>query len=618
MTNEEREKYLKAYYENEADANKQMSYANGFAAFMMLAIWICYLTGFFVLRDYVKPLVNTVFPIGIVILLTPLLYVKFKPAYLKKPRYKFFVIFSFIVVIAVLNVIIPKHATLGWALCLVITTHFYNIKLGRITFGFVIGLSLLSMYASMFIGEYDPNLLGNGVIIDGKIVYVEGAKERFDMLHNMILEGENRYLKVFLYYFVPRSVFLTLVFIVCNSLNARTYKLLISEIRVNSEQEKTKTELDVAKDIQLSTLPSELITSEDIEIVAELKAAKEVGGDFYDYFNIDENHTAIVIGDVSGKGIPAAMFMMKTITCFKNFTRENKTPAQILREVNASIYEGNNSQMFVTCFLAILDKRDGKLVFANAGHNPPIIGKNRNFRYLKCNPGFILGGFEQAFVKDEELILQPGESITLYTDGITEARDINGQFFGEERLISSFNKKDYTCLIEVHHTIKDDVAAFVGEADQSDDITIITLQYHGDRYSYEENIFDAKIENVQPTLDFIEEFCYKHNIQGEFKTNLLVVGDELFSNIIKHGYENKGGELYIRLLYNTDQNEFVLTVIDKAPEFNQLEVNNSKVGEDESAQRVGGLGILIVKKIMSEYVYDRINGKNILVLRKKF
>ena len=119
-------------------------------------------------------------------------------------------------------------------------------------------------------------------------------------------------------------------------------------------------------------------------------------------------------------------------------------------------------------------------------------------------------------------------------------------------------------------------------------------------------------------LDFVKGFCEEHKFLEDFKYNLLVVSDELLSNVVKYGYENKGGEVFIRLLYNIDQKEFVLTLIDKAPEFNQLEVNNSMVSSDVENQKEGGLGILIVKKIMSEFAYDYINGKNILVLRKKF
>ena len=624
MTDVERNKYLEAYYNNEANANKHMSYALLFTAVLLSIIWIGYFAGIFNVTDETLIVTHIVIAVSLCILVSPMFYIKTKK--IRKPGFKYFVLFSFLFVIAILNIVIPKHIIIGWAVCIVLTNHYYNPKVGKIVFVFTTVLLLLCIYAGMFVGEFDSNLLSGeldakeGIIHNYMLTdtYSDSPVGRFEYLHNLIAVGDNRYLKAFIYYYIPRLALITILFFVSNALNKRTYNLLVSEIQVNSEQQKTKTELEVAKDIQLATLPSEISTSEDIEIVGELKAAKEVGGDFYDYFDIDDNHVAMVIGDVSGKGIPAAMFMMKTITCFKNFTRANKTPAEILMEVNASIYEGNHSQMFVTCFLAILDKSSGVLKFANAGHNPPIIGSNRHFRYLKCNTGFVLGGLKDAFVIDEEITLKPGECLTLYTDGITEARNSDGDFFGEERLIQTFNKKDYTCLVELHHSIKDEVVNFEGDAPQSDDITFITLKYHGDKYSYSESIFNATIDNLPAMLDFIKRFCTEHKFQNEFCSNLLVVADELISNVAKYGYENKGGELFIRLLFNEDQKEFVLTVIDKAPAFNQLEVNNSIVGDNVQEQKVGGLGILIVKKIMSEYAYDRINGKNILVLRKKF
>ena len=621
MADVDRSKYLEAYYNNEADANKHMSFANAAAGVYMLVIWIFYLTGFFKINSGVTlVLVNVFFPISILILLTPLLYVYVFKDKIRKPRYKLFVLFSFVLVITALNTILPKHTLAAWALCIIMTNHYYNPKVGLSVFIAVIIGSILSMYGSMFVGEFDANLLYGNEVLSAGIApeYADGPIGRFHLLQEMIELGHNRYIECLYFYFLPRGFILFLVFFVSNALNKRTYKLLVSEIHVNSEQQKTKTELEVAKEIQLATLPSEIATSKDAEIVAELKAAKEVGGDFYDYFKIDDNHTAIVIGDISGKGVPAALFMMKTITCFKNFVGPNKTPAQILKEVNAALYDNNFQNMFVTCFLAILDKNTGVLEFANAGHNPPIIGKNREFRYLKCQTGFVLGGLKDAFVNDEKITLKPGESFTLYTDGVTEARNENGEFFSEERLIQLFNKYEYTCLVELHHVIKDEVNSFVGNAPQSDDITMITLKYHGDKYSYSEKMFDGRLENIQLMLDFIKGFCEEHQFQKDFQSNLLVVGDELASNIVKYGYENKGGEVFIRLLYNIDKKEFVLTVIDKAPAFNQLEVHNSEVQGEASNQKVGGLGILIVKKIMSEYAYDRINGKNILVLRKKF
>ena len=629
MADLERQKYLEAYYDNEADANKQMSIANAAAAIYMLAIWIFYLTGFFKTHsDITVVLINIFFPVGILVLFTPLLYVfKFKQQ-LRKPNYKYFVLYSFVFVIAVLNVILPKHSAIAWALCVLMTNHYYNPKVGLVVFIAVIVASFGAMFGGMFVGEFDANLLfGNEIMqeVNTQEIFANGPAARYEMLNKLYSMGKgffdldyNRYLGSIVFYFFPRAVILVLVFLVSRALNKRTYKLLVSEINVNSEQAKTKTELEVAKEIQLATLPSEIATSKDVEIVAELKAAKEVGGDFYDYFRIDDDHTAIVIGDISGKGVPAAMFMMKTITCFKNFIAPNKSPSQILKEVNAALYDNNHMNMFVTCFLAILNKKTGELEFANAGHNPPIVGSNFKYHYLKCQTGFILGGLKDAFVVDEKITLNPGESITLYTDGVTEARNAEGGFYGEERFLNFFNSRDFTGLVEIHHAIKDDIAKFTDNYEQSDDITVISMRYQGDDCVYLEKSFDAKIENIPEALKVVEQFCEEQSINLEFQNSLLVVADELYSNIVKHGYNNQGGEVFTRLLYNKDKKEFVLTVIDRAPAFNQLEVNNNPLDGDVNKAQVGGLGILIVKKIMSQYAYDRINNKNIIVLRKRF
>ena len=146
----------------------------------------------------------------------------------------------------------------------------------------------------------------------------------------------------------------------------------------------------------------------------------------------------------------------------------------------------------------------------------------------------------------------------------------------------------------------------------------MSLMYHGDKCYYVVNRFDGKLENIEKGLKFVGDFCDQYNIDVNFKNNLLVVADELYSNIVKYGYENKGGVVFTRLLFNKDKNEFVITLVDRAVEFNPLEVNNDPLAGDVDKQRIGGLGILIVKKIMSEYAYDRINNKNILVLKKKF
>lgn len=618
MTEFERNRYLDAYYENEADANRQMSFANAFGAILILAIWVCYLTGFFFASPQIMPLINIAFPISGAVLLSPLLYVFKYKKLLKKPGYKFFVVFSFIIIVAVLNVLLPRNSYIGWALCIIMTNHYYNPKLGKYTFAIILTLMLLCLYFSMFLGEYDANVLGVKEVVDGDPTEIFGVKERYEFLHEQLANGQNRYLQVFIYTFLPRALLATIIFAVSNSLNIRTKKLLIEEIHVNSEQQKTKTELDVAKDIQLATLPTEFVTSKDIEIQAELKAAKQVGGDFYDYFVLDENHIGLLIADVSGKGIPAAMFMMKTITCFRNVVSLNKTPAEILKEVNRIINKGNDSNMFVTCFFAIINTKTGEMNFANAGHNPPIVGQKKKFKFLTCKPGFVLGPMKEAFVSDETYKLKNGDIITLYTDGITEARNDKNEFYGEQRLLTQYNKKDYSCLVELHHSLKDDIEKFVNGEDQADDMTYITLKYHGDNYLYKEEIFKGVKENISKMLDFINEFANEMKIEQGFVNNLCVVADEMLSNIVKYGYADFVDNIFIRLLFNVDRNEFVMTIIDRAEEFDPFSVDNKPLEGDIKKRKEGGLGILIVKKLMSEYAYDYINHKNIVTLKKKF
>ena len=618
MTEFEKNKYLEAYYNNEADANRKMGFANAIGGALIIGIWICYLTGLFFASKWILPLINVMFPVSALVLFTPLLFTFRFKQFLKKPNYKYFVVFSFIIVVAALNILLPRNSLIGWALCIIITNHYYNPKLGWITFGISLGLMLICLYGSLFVGEYDPNLLGTR-IIDGEVdENVFGIVERYELLQEQLAQGHNRYLEAFTLSFVPRAILYTIIFIISNSLNIRTNKLLAKEISVNSEQEKTKTELEVAKDIQLATLPTEFVTSKDIEIQAELRAAKQVGGDFYDYFRLDDEHIALLIADVSGKGIPAAMFMMKTITCFRNIVSLDKKPSEILKEVNRVINKGNDSNMFVTCFFAMINTKTGEMQFANAGHNPPIIGQPKKYKYLQCKSGFVLGPLKDVFVADETYQLSNGDTLTLYTDGLTEARSKDGQFYGEERLLFMFNKKEYSCLVELHHSIKDDIDKFAEGAEQADDMTYITVKYHGDNYLYKEERFKGVKENLPAMLQLIDDFGHEMKLQEMFINNLSVVADEMLSNIIKYGYADYTGEIFIRLLYNMDKNEFVLTIIDRGIQFNPFAVDNKPIDGSATQIREGGLGILIVKRLMSEYAYDYINHKNIVILKKKF
>ena len=469
------EAYREAYVNNEADANKKMALLNVVAAAVAIVIWILYLVRFFSVPEIMYPVVYVLFPVAAALLLSPLFFLKSER--IRKPRFKNYLIAVFLLVVAAINAVLPKHGVLGWAVAIVMASHYYNPRFARKIYVATIILMLICIYLGMFFGEYDPHLLSLGVVVDGRPATVDTPEARVELLNELIKEGNNRYVYVIPMYYLPRAALISILFIISNALNRRTNELLMEEIKANTEQEKSKAELNIARRIQMNTLPTEEINTDSVEILGEVKAAKEVGGDLYDFLNIDDDHVAILIGDVSGKGVPAAMFMMKTITSFRDFAKNELSPAKILTAINSSIHRGNAENMFVTCFLAILDKRNGKVVYSNAGHNPPIIGNKDGYSYLKCRSGFLLGCFDKAMVSDEELTLNKGDTITLYTDGVTEARNIKGDFYGEQHFLDVMNKNPHDTVAAIHEDIKKDLTEYVGEASQSDDITLLSIKY---------------------------------------------------------------------------------------------------------------------------------------------
>jgi len=250
---------------------------------------------------------------------------------------------------------------------------------------------------------------------------------------------------------------------------------------ITAEKERIKTELDIAKKIQSSMLPNKFPAFPDkpeIDVQAMAEPAKEVGGDFYDFFLIDENHLVIVIADVSGKGIPAALFMVIAKTLIKNNAQSGNTPEQVFANVNNQLCEGNDQNMFVTAWMGVLEISTGKLTFVNAGHNAPLLKEKDDYSWLKSEPGFVLGGMEDTQYSQNEIFLKPEDRIFLYTDGVTEAINKEEEQFGEERLFEIISKKGDFEISKVLNSVKNNVDVFVGDLNQFDDITMLILEYN--------------------------------------------------------------------------------------------------------------------------------------------
>lgn len=244
----------------------------------------------------------------------------------------------------------------------------------------------------------------------------------------------------------------------------------------------TQTELNMATEIQASMLPSifpAFPSREEFDLYASMDPAKEVGGDFYDFFMIDDDHLGVVIADVSGKGVPAALFMMISKTVVQNYAMLGVGAAETLKRANDSLCAQNKMEMFVTTWIGILELSTGKMTCASAGHEYPAICHEGKFELFKDKHGFVLGGMEGARYKEYEIQFDKGDKIFVYTDGVPEATSANTELYGTDRMIAALNDKPDASPQEILGNVRASVDEFVGSAEQFDDLTMVCLEYRG-------------------------------------------------------------------------------------------------------------------------------------------
>ena len=244
----------------------------------------------------------------------------------------------------------------------------------------------------------------------------------------------------------------------------------------------TQTELSMATEIQASMLPSifpAFPNRKEIDLYASMDPAKEVGGDFYDFFMVDDDHLGIVIADVSGKGVPAALFMMISKTIIQNYAMLGISAAEVLKKANESLCSQNKMEMFVTAWIGILELSTGKMTCASAGHEYPAIFHDGKYRLLRDRHGLVLGGMETARYREYEIAFSKGDKLFVYTDGVPEATNIDGELFGTDRMIDALNTTVKADPKETLRIVRDSVDKFVDVAEQFDDLTMLCLEYKG-------------------------------------------------------------------------------------------------------------------------------------------
>ena len=379
-------------------------------------------------------------------------------------------------------------------------------------------------------------------------------------------------------------------------------------------------ELEYAKQIQLSALPTNFPEGEEYNIYAQMIAAKEVGGDFYDFYELSDNTVAFLAADVSGKGIPAAMFMMTAKTIIKDLAESGMPVNEIFTRANEKLCENNESGMFVTAWMGILDLTTGNLQFANAGHNPPLLKRaNGSFEYLKTRAGFVLAGMEGVRYRAGELTLSSGDRLFLYTDGVPEATNTENKLYGEDRLIAFMNQNSTVDAVTLLPALKSNIDEFVGEAPQFDDITMLMFDYKpkegGANMTYQ--TFPAKVEALSDVLGFVDRVLESYECPMKIQTAICVAIEEVFVNVAHYAYGDGEGDMTLGIGFDEESRNITFRMSDKGTPFDPLKKPDPDITLSAEEREIGGLGIFITKKTMDTVSYAYENGENILTMIKK-
>ena len=399
---------------------------------------------------------------------------------------------------------------------------------------------------------------------------------------------------------------------------ASTFDKMTKNIKlITHERAKINSELSIAKSIQSSSLPNVFPPFPDrseFDIFASMEAAKEVGGDFYDFFFIDKTKFMYLIADVSGKGIPAALFMMTVKTLINNLSQLHYSPKKLIETINNKIYQTNKQGFFVTVLIGIVDINTGETSIINCGHNLPLIKRqNGSYEYMQLESNLPLGIFEDNKFEIYETILQPGDIIYAYTDGVTEAINDSNDVYGEERLSNCLNNITSTEPSEIAQSVKKSIKEYTDL--QSDDITMLIFKYNGPLNNVRvfKEIADKK--NYSQFYNWLKDICREWNINAELTNKLDMCAEEIFANISFYAYPENAGMLEA-ILTKSDEN-ITFEFRDEGVEYNPIEKPDPDINLPPEERPLGGLGIYMIKQMADNIAYKRENDKNILTLTFK-
>ena len=477
---------------------------------------------------------------------------------------------------------------------------------------------------------------------DGKLPTVEGLESSVTFVQHLF--GEKSYCRNYVFaghrlvsvvphqeFYEARDVFVVVMAVL---LALVIGGFAFSLVRISSDSDRIKSfyaaedarrakDMAIAKAIQTSALPAPLAANPYFHLSASMEPAREIGGDFYDFFLLNPTHLAFLVADVSGKGVTAALYMMTAKTLLKDAFLAVRDPAEAFAKVNDELCKNNSANMFLTAWGGVLDLESGIVTYANAGHNSPVKvqsggGGGCKVDFVTEKSGPVLAFLDGAKYKSRTLQLQPGEALFLYTDGVTEALDGKGELFGEARLLDAIGAVSKPGAKMLCNVARMAVAAFSEGVPQADDITVLAVQYISRPKRYGRS-FPPRQEGVSAASEFLDECIGKVEDGGDagFKAALPalhVILDEICSNIVRHSGAS-GFVVDIELF--ADPRSVKLTFIDDGKPYDPVSHADPDTSLPAEKRPIGGLGIMMVRKMSDSMGYERSHDRNFLTVEKR-
>ena len=603
-------------WENEVEANLFVARILMMTAFIDVVILIPTLSGIFFANSgrivsavLIQALIELIIPAGLCF------YFKGRKKWLK-----ILLLLSYTIVLARIASVLGHNVTLCLAFPTVVSIRYYSRPVTSTVAILTTLLSGFAEYLCVFMkwGRFDLNMLE---LDAGSVLsFNELSLIRDVIMDQASIDYARLWRHTLLHSYLPKLILFSMIAIISTVIARKGREAIFAQEAETKKSERISTELNLASSIQANMLPNifpAFPERDDFDIYATMSPAKEVGGDFYDFFMVDDDHLAMVIADVSGKGIPAAMFMVIAKTLIKDHAQLGLMPADVFTRVNRLLCEGNDAGLFVTAWMGIMDLNNGEMYYVNAGHNPPIIKHDGKIEFLQCKPGFVLAGLEDYEYGEYQLFLDKGDKIFLYTDGATEATAVNNELYGENRLIECLKNlvSDISCE-DALHAVRADIDRFVGEAEQFDDLTLLAFDFTPKNKEKDiiERTFDATTEKLHEVIGFVEEQLEGNDASMKAVMTITVALEEMFVNIAHYAYHDAPGKATIGVSFDGD--DAIITLKDNGIPFDPLAKEDPDVTAKAEDRQIGGLGIYMVKNSMDHCRYERRGSENYFEMRK--